>query len=676
VGNFLWNFAMLSLFMGGLILLVRFFSLTIGRKIHASTRYLLWVLILLRLCVPVLFPVPAIVEIPVGDVERYHYVERITHPDGSADTSIIPFTEYHTRVKQGVYGTIEESAKLADNTLQIIGIDLAVILSVVWLIGAVVYLLWNLGGYSLVMLRFRHTFVPAPTSLNEQAHTLGTVRGMKWIPAVYTSDMVHSPMLCGFLRPIIVVPRIELTENETAGVLAHELTHYKRGDLWIQLFGMLVCAMHWFNPAVHLADRWMREEMELSCDEAVLSGQGEDVRSVYGNGMLTILRQCRKRSVPMTTHFSPRLRMMQARFENIMDTRQKKRGVLWIAVVLVLCVLAGSAVACVQEKVVETVYPTNLTTANIQYDENGELLQIDIDTKGYGIAIVPPGYNNPYAGNGKTYLPVFGNGSLLTDMNNDTGHPAYREEGSDTWMVDVMAVLLTLYPDAGYGLEGAMDSPGGPWTVDFSYRIDRKTHEVRFRYPDKQVILDGKEMDMPFTMVYSSARNAWEILVSAEDAALLLGAEYAYYNAGPTSIIGEDGKPHLYYPFGEPFYLANQPHLVFWRYPKSVPVITEEEALDKLEAKLIQAYEATYGTFVPLEEEPAYSPYPGDDVMFRWKIPHLEVASETDRFYRIPFVWDFLVDKYTGDVIVHYNGESQTFHRFNPESPGALAFAG
>ena len=162
MGNFLWNFAMLSLFMGGLILLVRFFSLTIGRKIHASTRYLLWVLILLRLCVPVLFPVPAIVEIPVGDVERYHYVERITHPDGSADTSIIPFTEYHTRVKQGVYGTIEEeSAKLADNTLQIIGIDLAVILSVVWLIGAVVYLLWNLGGYSLVMLRFRHTFVPA-----------------------------------------------------------------------------------------------------------------------------------------------------------------------------------------------------------------------------------------------------------------------------------------------------------------------------------------------------------------------------------------------------------------------------------------------------------------------------------------------------------------------------------
>ena len=116
--------------------------------------------------------------------------------------------------------------------------------------------------------------------------------------------------------------------------------------------------------------------------------------------------------------------------------------------------------------------------------------------------------------------------------------------------------------------------------------------------------------------------------------------------------------------------------MVFWRYPESASVIPEEEALEKLETQLIRAYENTYGTFVPLEEEPASSPYPGDDVMFRWKIAHLEAASETDRFYRIPFVWDFLVDKYTGDVIVHYNGDSQTFHRFNPESPGALAFAG
>jgi len=682
--DFLWNFAMLSLFMGVLILLVRFVSLTVGRTISARTRYLLWVLILLRMCVPVLVPLPTLVEIPVGDVERYQIIEKVTQPDGSTDTSIIPYSEYRLRVEQGVYDKEETmNSQLRDGTLQIGRIDLVEILPIFWLAGAVLYLLWNLGGYHLMMFRFRNTFVPAPESLNEQARKLGSFRGIRRVPPVYISSAVRSPMLCGFFRPVIVLPSLALSENETAGVLAHELIHYKRGDLWIQLFGLLVCAMHWFNPAVHLADRWMREEMELSCDEAVLAGQGEDVRSVYGNGMLTILRQCRKRSVPMTTHFSPRLRMMQARFENIMDTRQKKRGVLWIAAVLVLCVLAGSAVACVQEKVVETVSPTNLDFSNVVYDESGNLQQIFFTDKGRFYSIEHTDENYPWIDEKTSYIPVFANGSLLADRDGMPALPA-RVTEDGTYLVDVMAVLLTLYPDAGYSLEGSPGfTEGETWSAGMDYRIDGRNHEVIFRSPEKRVLLDKKEQTVSFTLemrkdlpVGYMEGPSWHIWVTPEDAALLLGAEYAFYNAGPTSIIGEDGKPHLYYPFGEPFYLANQPHLAFWRYPESASVIPEEEALEKLETQLIRAYENTYGTFVPLEEEPASSPYPGDDVMFRWTIAHLEVASETDRFYRIPFVWDFLVDKYTGEVIVHYNGESQTFHRFNPQSPGALAFAG
>ena len=674
--DFVMQFLSLSLFMGIVILLVRGSTQLFGRKIRAGTRYFLWILLLARLLVPVLPSLPAAVEIPVGDVERFYHV--VYGEEEGFPIQVLPESEYRMEYAIPEMISPEETPATDAVPRKNISVDLVLLVPVLWLTGAAAYLFWNLGGYLFMMLRFRRSFVPASTEQNTMANKLAGIRGIRRVPPVYISSAVRSPMLCGFFCPVIVLPSLSLSENETAGVLAHELTHYKRGDLWIQLFGLLVCAMHWFNPAVHLADRWMREEMELSCDEAVLAGQGEDVRSVYGNGMLTILRQCWKRRVPMTTHFSPRLRMMQARFENIMDTRQKKRGVLWIAVVLVLCVLAGSAVACVQEKVVETVYPTNLDFANVVYDESGNLQQVVIGGEGYGI-VIPTDENAPYAGKKKTYIPIFVNGSLLLSGEHYSG-AAYREEDSDTWMVDVMAVLLTLYPDAGYGLEGNWDdAEKGPLSGDFSYRIDGKTHEVIFRYPEKRVTLDGKDMDISFRLAEvqsAGQRVSWKVWMSPKDAALLLGAEYAFYNAGPTSIIGEDGKPHLYYPFGEPFYLANQPHLVFWRYPESASVIPEEEALEKLEAQLIQAYENTYGTFVPLEEEPASSPYPGDDVMFRWKIPHLEVTSETDRFYRIPFVWDFLVDKYTGDVIVHYNGESQSFHRFNPESPGALAFAG
>lgn len=678
--EFVMQFLSLSLYMGIVILLVRGSTQLFGRKIRAGTRYFLWILLLARLLVPVLPSLPAAVEIPVGDVERFYHV--VYGEEEGFPIQVMPESEYRMEYAIPEMISPEEMPEIDAEPRKNISVDLVLLIPVLWLTGAAVYLFWNLGGYLFMMLRFRRSFVPASPEQNTMANKLAGVRGIRRVPPVYVSSAVRSPMLCGFFCPVIVLPTLALSENETAGVLAHELIHYKRGDLWIQLFGLLVCAMHWFNPAVHLADRWMREEMELSCDEAVLAGQGEDVRSVYGNGMLTILRQCRKRRVPMTTHFSPRLRMMQARFENIMDTRQKKRGVLWIAATLVLCVLAGSAVACVQEKVVETVSPTNLDFANVGYDSKGRLHRIDFSSKGrfYSNEDIEQAY--PWIGT-EDYIPVFANGSLLTEPDGMPALPA-RVTEDGTYLVDVMAILLTLYPDAGYSLEGSPGfTEGETWSAGMDYRIDGRNHEVIFRSPEKRVLLDKKEQPVSFTLemrkdlpVGYTEGPSWYIWVTPEDAALLLGAEYAFYNAGPTSIIGEDGKPHLYYPFGEPFYLANQPHLAFWRYPESASVIPEEEALEKLETQLIRAYENTYGTFVPLEEEPASSPYPGDDVMFRWKIAHLEVASETDRFYRIPFVWDFLVDKYTGDVIVHYNGDSQTFHRFNPESPGALAFAG
>ena len=39
-------------------------------------------------------------------------------------------------------------------------------------------------------------------------------------------------------------------------------------------------------------------------------------------------------------------------------------------------------------------------------------------------------------------------------------------------------------------------------------------------------------------------------------------------------------------------------------------------------------------------------------------------------------VFDFWVDKYTGEVYVFYNGMTMAIYKFDPESKGALTFAG
>ena len=64
----------------------------------------------------------------------------------------------------------------------------------------------------------------------------------------------------------------------------------------------------------------------------------------------------------------------------------------------------------------------------------------------------------------------------------------------------------------------------------------------------------------------------------------------------------------------------------------------------------------------------------GDDI--REAILNLRVSAENDRYYVLPVVFDFWVDKYTGDVYVFYNGLEMNIYLFDPNEPGALAFAG
>ena len=55
------------------------------------------------------------------------------------------------------------------------------------------------------------------------------------MPKVATCEKVLSPMLIGFIRPIVILPKIAYSDEEIKVILKHALTHYKRHDLWYKL---------------------------------------------------------------------------------------------------------------------------------------------------------------------------------------------------------------------------------------------------------------------------------------------------------------------------------------------------------------------------------------------------------------------------------------------------------
>ncbi|MBQ7929709.1 MAG: M56 family metallopeptidase, partial [Clostridia bacterium] len=170
--------------------------------------------------------------------------------------------------------------------------------------------------------------------------------GMKKQPTLLVASGIHSPAAFGIFRRKIVLPDIAFTENGLVGTLAHEVTHCKRGDLYMKLVELIACSLNWFNPLVHIAAFQCEMEMELSCDEKVLSGSSEAARAAYADVMLDIIRRCRRNRGALTTHFNPKKSAVTARFKNILYGSGKRRGRILIGVCLVLCVLAGTFVAC------------------------------------------------------------------------------------------------------------------------------------------------------------------------------------------------------------------------------------------------------------------------------------------------------------------------------------------
>ncbi len=117
------------------------------------------------------------------------------------------------------------------------------------------------------------------------------------------SGVVTTPVILGWLRPRILLPAelaAALSPDQLRGVLFHELSHFRALDIPLNWFFTLVCALHWFNPAAHLAFRRWTQFCEESADEAAITWLGQPSILAYGETLLRVLRQAGGQPAPFT----------------------------------------------------------------------------------------------------------------------------------------------------------------------------------------------------------------------------------------------------------------------------------------------------------------------------------------------------------------------------------------
>lgn len=81
---------------------------------------------------------------------------------------------------------------------------------------------------------------------------------------------ITTPFIFGFRKPIIVLPEIELSEDEWYYILSHEMTHYYHKDLWIRFACEFLKVIYWWNPLISLLRKQITKFQELRTDTTVI----------------------------------------------------------------------------------------------------------------------------------------------------------------------------------------------------------------------------------------------------------------------------------------------------------------------------------------------------------------------------------------------------------------------
>lgn len=115
---------------------------------------------------------------------------------------------------------------------------------------------------------------------------------------VYESDRICQPFVFGMIHPRIYIP-FRLQGKEREYILGHEQYHIRRKDYLVKGIAYGIAVVYWFHPLVWAAYYFMCQDMEMSCDEKVISSHGNEIKQNYGRLLLSFATEKRRLAGPL-----------------------------------------------------------------------------------------------------------------------------------------------------------------------------------------------------------------------------------------------------------------------------------------------------------------------------------------------------------------------------------------
>jgi beta-lactamase regulating signal transducer with metallopeptidase domain len=364
-------------FSGGLLIL----ALLLGKrflkdKISRQWQYYIWLIVVLRLLLPFGPEVSLLGKTYQAVDQAITQAAPLPPPAVNTPKDIL---EPAAGLEQN-HETVSPPAEDLTTAppLQEIGVLLANHVWLIWLGAALGLLIRKVTVYQGFMRYIKAGLTPvSDLAVLDRLSITAERAGVQKPVELCVNPLISSPLLMGFFRPCIVLPSADISEMDFQYIVLHELTHYKRRDMFYKWLVQITVCLHWFNPLAYLMSWEITRACEFSCDEAVLAKMGCGNAQDYGKTLLNAMSAVGKYKENLgAVTLSENKQLLKERISAIMNFKKKSAAIRLLTGALTLCVVFGAAFVGVYPTAAAK-SPDSVTTEKITPSQAGQLAEME-----------------------------------------------------------------------------------------------------------------------------------------------------------------------------------------------------------------------------------------------------------------------------------------------------------
>jgi len=455
---------------GVLIVLLLLVDLLIRKRVRATLRYWIWMLVFIKLILPPSLSLPTGIGYWRGDIlpaAPAALEEQSTHPphEIAEPPQLISGTPILLEIPQ--YQSPQTTVDLTGPATPVVShlnvLTWQAVAFVLWIVGVLIFsalLIQRMLFVSRLIAQSKPLENRFTEILNQCRDEVGIAHPIK----LRLSNNASSPAVCGISKSVILIPTTlikKLPRDQLRAVLIHELCHIKRGDLWINSVQTILQIIYFYNPLVWLVNLVVRRIREQAVDEMVLVTLGTGTKD-YSNTLIDIAEMAF-----LKTSLSLRLisvveskKALEGRIKQMLHRpipKNAKLGIHGLAMILIvgaiLLPMARAQKRSIENAAVDSYAhskdESESTKIDIPLDAKNlnviklsdDLIEIRILFRNQGSATIPRFRVNFYAGDpdqGGRLLAPHNSGPIMPgDSWGEGTHPHRLRPGEDTVSVVV-----------------------------------------------------------------------------------------------------------------------------------------------------------------------------------------------------------------------------------------------